>query len=176
MFPHSLTKLSNVWNVYLSLKHFTIFSSFLDQIEWCLEHLPTIQHLIMFSSFFNQIEWCLECLLIIQHLTKIFSFLHQIEQCLKCLPIIQHFTKFSSFLNQIEQCLEYLPIIQHFTIFSSFINQIEWCLYPWMCKLEAYKFSLSIRSEGAIAENAGRGWMRVCFFFSFENIALYTFL
>jgi hypothetical protein len=62
-----------------------------------------------------------------------------------------------SFLNQIERCLEHSPIIQHFTIFSSFINQIERCLCHSMCKLEAYKFSLSIRSEGAMQKTQEEG-------------------
>jgi hypothetical protein len=42
-------------------------------------------------------------------------------------------------------------------ICPSFINQIERCLCHWMCKLEAYKFSLSIRREGAMHETQEEG-------------------
>ncbi len=42
-----------------------------------------------------------------------------------------------------------VPISNHFPIASSFLNQIEQLLCHWMCKLERYKCSLSVRSKGA---------------------------
>jgi hypothetical protein len=40
--------------------------------------------------------------------------------------------------------------MKHFSIFCSFLNQIELLLCYWMHKLEGYKFSLKVRSKGAM--------------------------
>jgi hypothetical protein len=42
-----------------------------------------------------------------------------------------------------------VPIIKQFPMVSSLLNQIEPFLCHWMRKLEGYKCSLSVRSEGA---------------------------
>ncbi len=57
-----------------------------------------------------------------------------------------------------------LLIIEHFPIFSLFLKQIEWFWCHWVCKLEGDKCSFNIRNKGA-TENAGRGWVIVCFNF-----------
>jgi hypothetical protein len=47
---------------------------------------------------------------------------------------------------------EHISNIEHFPIFMSYLNQIERFLCYWMCKLEAYKSFLSVRSKGAMRE------------------------
>jgi hypothetical protein len=48
--------------------------------------------------------------------------------------------------------IKHIPIIEHFPIFKSYLNRIERFLCHWMCNLEAYKCSLSVRSKGVTQE------------------------
>ncbi len=68
---------------------------------------------------------------------------------------------------------EHISNIEHFPIFMSYLNQIERFLCYWMCKLEAYKSFLSVRSKGAMRETREEDVI-VCFNI-FEKIILSSF-
>jgi len=48
--------------------------------------------------------------------------------------------------------IKHIPITEHFSIFKSYLNRIERFLCRWMCNLEAYKCSLSVRSKRVTQE------------------------
>ncbi len=62
----------------------------------------------------------------------------------------KHACPFGPLLGRVESPItKKVPISNHFPIASSFLNQIEQLLCHWMCKLEGYKCSWSVRNEGA---------------------------